>query len=169
MAGVWRRFSTLQCVRCGSCIRRRCASAANRGQRTEKTKPVDAELVADLLDALALLEADALRERAAASIIARAAVFDPGKVVVPALTSLHERNRPSIESEGSVPPRVFARGWHREWPTPLSAPGVGLPASEEDQDTHVLNEVEIRHAPSMFNSRRLPLRRPLINRVRGYR
>ena len=75
-------------------------------QRTEKAKPADAELVADLLDALALLEAEALREKAAASIIARAAVFDPGSVVVPALTSLHERNGPSIESEGA-----FLRLW----------------------------------------------------------
>lgn len=56
-----------------------------------KKRPVDAALVANLLNALGHLggtEAAALREAAARKIAARPAVFDPVTVVVPALTRL---------------------------------------------------------------------------------
>lgn len=75
-------------------------------QRAEQAKPPHPELVADLLDALAVLEAEALREKAATNIVRRTAVFDPGRVVVPALRLMQKRHGQGIESEAA-----FLRLW----------------------------------------------------------
>ena len=61
-------------------------------QPTAQAKPVNAALVADLLNALRTLEIGALRKTAVTNIVARPTVFDPGKVIVPALTLLHPRH-----------------------------------------------------------------------------
>ena len=111
----------------------------------KKAKPVDAEDVVDLLDTLTVLDAGALREQAVASIIARQAIFDLGKVVVPALASLHERNGPNIEGDDAflrlwqyAVEFLLARGEH-----PPEAPkdwrqDVKIPCNCED--CHTLNK-----------------------------
>ncbi len=67
--------------------------AAANWQRAQKAKPVDAAMVAGLLEFLGVIGAEALRMDAAAHFVAGVAVFDPGKVIVPALALLHERER----------------------------------------------------------------------------
>jgi hypothetical protein len=62
-------------------------------QRVQKAKPVDATMVAHLLESLRALDASALRMKAAAAIVAGVSVFDPGKIIVPALTLLQRRER----------------------------------------------------------------------------
>ena len=70
-------------------------------ERANKAKPLDAKFVAALLDALAALEAGALRETAATNIVAGPAVFDPGTVIVPALGLLRQRHGSGIESDAA--------------------------------------------------------------------
>ena len=70
-------------------------------ERAEIAKPVTPAFMADLLDALARLESPSLRERAAASIAANAAVFDPPGIVVPALSLLAERHGLSISRDAA--------------------------------------------------------------------
>lgn len=67
--------------------------------RAQRAKPVTAQCLADLLDALSALEAGALREQAAASLIARVPVFDPASLIVPALVLLNERHGRGIERD----------------------------------------------------------------------
>lgn len=62
-------------------------------QRMTKARPVDAEMVDCLLEFLRAIGADALRTDAATSIASESALFDPGKVIVPALALLHKRER----------------------------------------------------------------------------
>ncbi len=62
-------------------------------QRTQKAKPVDAAMAADLLDALRALDAAALRAEAAGAIAANSSIFDPVAVVAPALETLRSRER----------------------------------------------------------------------------
>jgi hypothetical protein len=56
---------------------------------TEKARPVNASLVANLLNVLGELDASELRAAAAGKLAARPAVFDPVTILVPALKSLH--------------------------------------------------------------------------------
>ncbi len=67
--------------------------AAANWQRVQKAKPVDAGIVAGLLEFLRAIGTDALCMDAAANIVAGTDVFDPGKVIVPALALLQERER----------------------------------------------------------------------------
>ena len=56
---------------------------------TEQARPVNAALVANLLNVLGGLDAPELRAAAAAKFAARPAVFDPVTILVPALRSVH--------------------------------------------------------------------------------
>ncbi len=71
-------------------------------QRVQKAKPVDAAMVADLLDCLRATASDKLRLEAAASFVDGVAVFDPGQVIVPALTLLQERERKGFVSDAAA-------------------------------------------------------------------
>jgi hypothetical protein len=62
-------------------------------KRLQKAKPVDAAMVAALLEILRTTGSDELRMEAAARITTNLTVFDPGRVVVPALALLHKRER----------------------------------------------------------------------------
>ena len=57
---------------------------------SEKACPVDAALVANLLDVLHKLDASALRADAAEKFAARPAVFDPVTILVPALAAIRQ-------------------------------------------------------------------------------
>jgi hypothetical protein len=57
---------------------------------------VDSILIVDLLDALAQLEATPLRKQSAINIAGLPAVFDPGKIVVPALVALHQTHGEAV-------------------------------------------------------------------------
>jgi len=59
---------------------------------TKKARPVDAALVANLLDVLGELGAADLREAAVAKLAARPGVFDPVTILVPALGLICERD-----------------------------------------------------------------------------
>lgn len=59
--------------------------------RDPHRKPVDGEVAADLLASLAALPSGALLEKAAAAMISNRAVFDPARVMVPALKGWHRR------------------------------------------------------------------------------
>jgi 2OG-Fe(II) oxygenase superfamily len=72
----------------------------------KRATPVSAQPLADLLDALSALEAGALREEAAANMIARPPVFDPASVIVPALVLLNERHGKGVEGDPA-----FLRLW----------------------------------------------------------
>lgn len=67
--------------------------ATRNWQRARKVRPVDAGMLAGLLEFLRALGVDALRVDAAGRITEKAAVFDPGKVLVPALKLMKERER----------------------------------------------------------------------------
>jgi 2OG-Fe(II) oxygenase superfamily len=67
--------------------------AAANWQRVQKAKPVDAVMVAGLLEFLRAIGAEALRMDAVVNVVAGSAAFDPGKVIVPALALLQERER----------------------------------------------------------------------------
>ncbi|MEW6159374.1 MAG: 2OG-Fe(II) oxygenase [Verrucomicrobiota bacterium] len=82
--------------------------ASGRWQRLQKAKPVDAGMVAGLLDCVRTIGADDLRMDAAVSFIAERSVFDPGNVIVPALTLLRERER---EQSGFVSDAAVGRLW----------------------------------------------------------
>jgi len=71
-----------------------------------QAKPVNARLVADLLDSLRVLELDVLREKAATNIAARSTVFGPGNVVVPALRLLHQHPAQHLANDNE-----FQRLW----------------------------------------------------------
>ncbi len=75
-------------------------------QAPTPAKPVNATLVTDLLNALRTLESGALRKTAVTNIVARPTVFDPGKVVVPALTLLHPR-----QAQDPADDHAFLRLW----------------------------------------------------------
>jgi hypothetical protein len=68
-------------------------------QRTQKAKPVDAAMVAELLDGLSALGATARRTQAAAAIAQNTTAFDPANVIVPALTLLHDRERKAFPAD----------------------------------------------------------------------
>jgi 2OG-Fe(II) oxygenase superfamily len=70
--------------------------------RTQKAKPVDGATVADLLETLAALNASALRDAACKSIAANPKMFDPAKLIVPALQLLRERNSDALLSDREV-------------------------------------------------------------------
>lgn len=76
--------------------------ASENWQRVQKAKPVDAGLVAGLLDGLRAIGADKLRMEAALSFVAEVSVFDPGKVMVPALTLLQQRERKGFVSDAAA-------------------------------------------------------------------
>ncbi len=60
-------------------------------RQAAQAKPVNAALVTDLLNALYSLEVSTLLTKAATNIAAHPTVFDPGNVVVPALTLLYQQ------------------------------------------------------------------------------
>jgi hypothetical protein len=68
-------------------------------QRAQKATPVDASIVASLMDCLRATGTDELRVDAASKIAANVAVFDPGNVIVPALGLLREREGKSFGSD----------------------------------------------------------------------
>ena len=74
--------------------------------RARKARPVDGAMVAELMNSLAVLEAPGLRETAGAAIVGNAPVFHPGRVIVPALVTLHEQRGGSASSD-----TVFERLW----------------------------------------------------------
>ncbi|MHB1310040.1 MAG: hypothetical protein ACYC23_23460 [Limisphaerales bacterium] len=76
--------------------------AAANWQRVQKSKPVDAGMVASLLGFLRAIGAEALRVKAAASLVAGVIVFDPGKVLVPSLALLHERERKGLALDAAA-------------------------------------------------------------------
>jgi len=67
--------------------------------RTEKAKPMNSTTVADLLEALAALNAGNLREAAGKSIVANPKVFNPATLIVPALQLLRERSGHAVLSD----------------------------------------------------------------------
>jgi hypothetical protein len=71
------------------------ASRAENGSpgTARKGQPADGATLADLLDALAALEAPRLRAAACAAIVADGNPFDPRSVIVPALRTLCDRGR----------------------------------------------------------------------------
>jgi len=74
--------------------------------RTQKAKPVDGSTVADLLETLAALNANTLRDAACKSIAANPKMFDPATLMVPALQLLRERNGNALLSD-----KEFQRLW----------------------------------------------------------
>ena len=74
--------------------------------RAKKARPVDGAMVAELMNSLAVLEALGLREAAGAAIVGNARGFHPGRVIVPALVTLHEQRGGSASSD-----TVFERLW----------------------------------------------------------
>ena len=58
----------------------------------DKAKPVEASSVATLFDALRRLEAQDLRDSAAATLIAHPATYPPDTLIVPALSQLHQEH-----------------------------------------------------------------------------
>jgi hypothetical protein len=74
--------------------------------RAQKATHADATMLADLLDSLAALNARALRAAACTACTADPAVFNPDKVIVPALELLHERAGKAISGDGE-----FQRLW----------------------------------------------------------
>ncbi len=75
-------------------------------QRTENTPPIAPETIVDLFDALVALKLGALRNTAAKNIIAFPTICDPGTVMVPAITLLHQRH--GLDSKGD---REFQLLW----------------------------------------------------------
>jgi hypothetical protein len=73
---------------------------------TRKAKPMDGSMVADLMEALAALNANALRDATSKSIAANPKMFDPANLIVPALQLLHERNGDVVPSD-----KEFQRFW----------------------------------------------------------
>jgi hypothetical protein len=71
-------------------------------QRAEKATPVDASMVASLMDSLRTIGSDELRTDAAASFAANVTVFDPGTVIVPALALLREREGKAFGSDAAA-------------------------------------------------------------------
>jgi predicted 2-oxoglutarate/Fe(II)-dependent dioxygenase YbiX len=71
-------------------------------RRRQKAKPVDSDMVAGLLDCLRAIHADTMRMDSAASLAGNATAFDPGKVLVPALTLLRERERKGFVSDAAA-------------------------------------------------------------------
>jgi hypothetical protein len=71
-------------------------------QRTQKAKPVDAAMTADLLDALRALDAATLRAEAAGAIAANSSIFDPVAVVAPALETLRSRERKGFGADAEA-------------------------------------------------------------------
>jgi hypothetical protein len=78
------------------------ASSADRSAAL-KGKSADAETLADLLDALAALEAPTLRTAACAAVIANGKGFDPRAVVVPALRTMRARGTTVIRDAVGEP------------------------------------------------------------------
>jgi hypothetical protein len=74
--------------------------------RTQKAKPVDGSMVANLLETLAALNASTLRDAACKSIAANPKMFDPATLIVPALQLLRERNGDAVLSD-----KEFQRLW----------------------------------------------------------
>jgi hypothetical protein len=68
-------------------------------QRMQKVRPVDADMVAGLLNCLHVIGTDELRMEAATNFAANSAGFDPGAVIVPALTLLREHRGEAIVSD----------------------------------------------------------------------
>ena len=60
-------------------------------QRTQKAKPADAVMLADLLDSLTTLEAPQLRSAACDAVVGNVLLFDPATLLVPALSMMRER------------------------------------------------------------------------------
>jgi hypothetical protein len=74
--------------------------------RTQKAKPADAAMLADLLDTLADLGVPQLRSTACDAVVANESLFDPATLIVPALETLRERGSDST----SIDPE-FQRLW----------------------------------------------------------
>jgi hypothetical protein len=80
----------------------RTRSASDGWYREAKNEAVTPASVADLLDALAQLDAAALRETAAKTIAAaHPSIFDPVKALVPALALLRERHGDAVERDAA--------------------------------------------------------------------
>jgi hypothetical protein len=75
-------------------------------ERRQKAKPVDADLVANLLGAARRLNAAALNETAAAAFAARPEVFPPDTVLTPALAMLRRKCGEVLAAEPA-----FSRLW----------------------------------------------------------
>jgi hypothetical protein len=76
--------------------------ASANWQRVQKAKPVDPGMAADLLDCLRATAADKLRMDAGAAMIANLDVFDPGRIIVPALTLLQDRERKAFAADAAA-------------------------------------------------------------------
>jgi hypothetical protein len=99
--------------------------------RSEKPNAADHSTVADLMDALAALNANTLRDAARQSIAANPKMFDPATLVVPALQLLCERNGDAVFSDKefqrlwghsaefllarSEEPPESPKDWHQDW------------------------------------------------------
>src|SRR5260370_13760952 len=70
-------------------------------------KPPESSMVVELLEWLADMDAQELRETAARTLAAQPVVFDPVKVLAPALAVLHQEKGSSIKNDP-----VFLRLWH---------------------------------------------------------
>jgi 2OG-Fe(II) oxygenase superfamily len=68
-------------------------------RRAQKATRVDATMLADLLESLAALNAGDLRAAACAACTADVAVFNPEKVIVPALELVHENRREAVSGD----------------------------------------------------------------------
>src|SRR5260370_9153796 len=94
--------------------------------RTQKAKPVDGSTVADLLETLAALNASTLRHSVCMSITANAEMFEPAKLIVPALQLLRERSGDAVLSD-----KEFQRLWCHSAKF-LLAPTAPPPESPKD-------------------------------------
>ncbi len=75
-------------------------------RRAQKMTPVDAGMLADLLDSLAALNSVHLRDAACTAIAANPAVFKSDTVIVPAIDLLHRRG-----AEAAIRDRELRRLW----------------------------------------------------------
>jgi hypothetical protein len=76
--------------------------AIGNWQRARKVRPVDADMVAGLLGFLRAIGADALRVDAAAQLAQTVVVFDPAKVIVPALKLVERREGKGLARDSAA-------------------------------------------------------------------
>jgi hypothetical protein len=78
------------------------SSSTSLRHRYRRQVPIDSSLVVDLWSAFIRLKASTLSDVAVTEIIDRPSVFDPGKIVLPALRLLYERYQEALLTETSV-------------------------------------------------------------------
>jgi len=139
----------------------RASSAEDRHRRAaQQRKPVDAETLAVLLDALAMLEAPRLRAAACVAVVANGNAFNPRPVIVPTLQTLRDRGRTVVgDAEGErlwlhAADLLLAQSEHPSLPPARLAAGRrafarlrGLPRARNIRCRSAGADASVSHAP----------------------